>query len=429
MKPCLAVLFCMVAISTGVRAGESAKSDDLRIPRYIERIEADLRKNILPYWMNHSRDLQRGGFYGEVDDASGTHKDAPRGALLTARVLWTFSAAYQRYHDPAYLEMARWAYDDMLARFWDKEHGGLYWRVSAVGEPQDARKVVYVQAFGIYSLAEFHRATGEREPLDRAIAIYRALEEHAHDRKDLGYFEEFSRDWKKLRDRGMRGSAMGSLDQKSQNVHLHLLEAYANLVRVWPDPEAKKNLHEIADVLLTRVLDASNHHLRLFLAEDWTPKSDTISYGHDIEFSWLLMEAAEILGDESLIHRAKNEALKIAEVTLKEGVDTDGAVLNEADPHGITNSSKDWWPQAEATVGFVNAFQLSGKPDYLDASLRSWDFIDQHLIDKKNGEWFVGVSKDLKVSSREKIGFWKCPYHNGRACMEMIDRLRAINKQ
>ena len=399
-----------------------------RIDSYVTRIESELRQNILTFWLAYARDGQRGGFHGQLNDGSRIPKDAPRGALLTARILWTFSAAYRRYHDPAYLQMARWAYDDLLAHFWDKEHGGLYWKVSADGVPLDPRKIIYVQAFGIYGLAEFHLATGEQQPLDRAIELYRTMEQHAHDRTNLGYFEEFSRDWKKSPDRGEQ-SAMGSLGQKSQNVHLHVLEAYTNLVRAWPDTELKKNLSEVADLLLMRVLDSSNHHLRLFMEEDWSPQSDSISYGHDIEFSWLIVESAEVLGDAALIERARHDAVKIAAATLKEGVDADGGVFEEGGPGGVTKTYKEWWTQAEATVGFINAYQLSGTPAFLEASLKSWEFIDQRLIDRKKGEWFIGVSKEGRVTAPVKISFWKCPYHNGRACMEMIDRLRAISRK
>jgi mannobiose 2-epimerase len=382
-----------------------------------------LRGNILKFWLEHARDRENGGFFGQIDNDLVIRKDAPRGALLTSRILWTFSAAYRRYKDPAYLEMARWAYDDLLTRFWDKEKGGLYWSVSLKGAPLDARKIVYVQSFGIYGLAEFYRATGEQAPLDHAIQLYRLLEQKSHDRVNGGYLEEFARDWTVSRDRGRRRSAMGSKGQKSQNVHLHILEAYTNLLRVWPDVELRRNLREVVDVLQTRVLDEGNHHLRLFLDEDWTPRSDEISFGHDIEYSWLLVETAEMLGDEKLLSRAKAAAVEIARVTLEEGVDPDGGVLGEANPHGITSSFKEWWPQAEATVGFFNAYQLSGDERFFAASLRSWDFIERQLIDRKNGEWFMGVSRDGKTKPPLKVSFWKCPYHNGRACMEMIDRL------
>jgi mannobiose 2-epimerase len=296
-----------------------------------------------------------------------------------------------------------------------------------------------VEAFGIYGLTEFYRATGEKAVLERAIELYRVVQRNAHDDAHRGYFEEFTRDWKISRARGSRPgdgdlarvdldcSAMGSLDQKSQNVHLHILEAFTNLLGVWSDPDLNKNLRALVDVMTTRVLDAATHHLRLFMAEDWTPRSDTISFGHDIEFSWLLLEAAEVLGDEKLIASARKEAVEIARVTEKEGVDPDGGVLGEADPKGLTQTFKEWWPQAEATVGFLNAYQISGDRKHLDASMKTWQFIEKKLVDHKNGDWFIGVSRDGKFTAPGKVSFWKCPYHNGRACMELVDRLHAIH--
>jgi mannobiose 2-epimerase len=419
------LLLVMGVILAGlVRPEASAESPPLTTGKFIERVEAELRGNILPFWLKHARDRERGGFFGEIDGRLRVKKDAPRGALLSARVLWTFSAAFRRYQDPEYREMAQWALEDLNARFWDEKHSGLVWRMHADGGGLDTRKVVYVQAFGIYGLSEYYRATGEQAALDRAIELYRLLERYSHDREHRGYLEEFTRDWKVSHTRGPRRSAMGSLDQKSQNVHLHLLEAYTNLLRVWPDPELKRNLRELIEVMQTKVLDASTHHLRLFLAEDWSPRSDTISFGHDVEYSWLVTEAAEVLGDEQVIEGVKRAAVKIAAVTLAQGVDLDGGVLAEADANGLTDTFKEWWPQAEATVGFLNAYQLSGEPRYLHASMRSWGFIERHLVDREKGEWLHGVSRDGRRKSTLKIGFWKCPYHNGRACMELVDRLR-----
>ncbi|HVU23829.1 MAG TPA: AGE family epimerase/isomerase [Opitutus sp.] len=396
---------------------------------YARQVEAELRDNILPFWLHNTRDRERGGFYGLILGSGEVEKDAPRGALLTARVLWTFSAAYRRYHDPAYLEMARWAYDDLLARFWDKDQGGLYWRVGADGVPLDRRKIIYVQTFGIYGLAEFYRATGEKPALDRAIALYRLMENHAHDRGHGGYFEEFTRDWKRSRDRGPHGSAMGSLGQKSQNVHIHILEAYTNLLRAWPDAGLKQNERDLIDVLLTRIYNPVNHHLRLFLDEDWTPRSATWSFGHDIEFSWLLVEAAETLGDESLVAAARTLAGEIAHTTLAEGVDPDGGVLGEAGPEGLTETFKEWWPQAEAATGFLNAYQITHDERFLAQSEKTWEFIERHLVDHEQGGWYRGVSRDGRKVSTMKVSFWKCPYHNSRACMELLDRLQALGSK
>jgi mannobiose 2-epimerase len=392
---------------------------------YRARIEAELRKDILPFWLEHTRDTKRGGFFGEISNDLAIKPDATRGALLTSRILWTFSAAYRRYHDAAYLEMARWAAKDLRERFTDKEHGGLFWSTTADGAPLDTHKQIYGQVFGIYALSEFYRATGDEAALDQARAIYRAVEEHARDREHGGYFEACSRDWKRLGT--AERSVMGVSADKSQNTHLHVMEAYANLLRAWPDPGLRRDLTDLVEVMLSQILDPATHHLRLFQNADWTPRSDTISFGHDIEASWLLCEAAEVLDDAKLTARIKPVALEIAHAVLKQGVDADGGVLYEADPHGISDGHKEWWPQAEAVVGFLNAYQLSGEQPMLDAAFRSWDFIDAHLIDHKNGEWFNSVSRDDHVLMRlAKVSLWKCPYHNSRACFEAIDRLGAL---
>jgi mannobiose 2-epimerase len=204
------------------------------------------------------------------------------------------------------------------------------------------------------------------------------------------------------------------------------MEAYANLLRVWPDPGLHANLRDLAEKMLTRVLNPATHHLRLFLNDDWTPRSDEISFGHDIEFSWLLVETAEVLGDHDLIARTKTVAVEIARATLAEGVDTDGALLSEAGPKGLTNTHKEWWQQAEAVTGFFNAYQLSGDPRFLQASRHTWDFIEAHVIDRTHGEWYNLLARDGTVLSPDKVSLWKCPYHDGRACMEMVERLNRV---
>lgn len=218
---------------------------------------------------------------------------------------------------------------------------------------------------------------------------------------------------------------MGSSGQKSQNAQLHLLEAYTNLFRAWRDPGLKGELHELVEVVLDRVLDPRSLHLRLAMDEDWTPRSEAFSPGHDIEFSWLLTEAAEVLGDPRLLARSRKLAVGIAEATLEEGLDAQGGVVSEEGPDGPTNPVREWWAQGEAAVGFLNAYQISGDPRFAAASLRSWNFIENILVDRKNGEWFALVAPD-GTRYGVKAGFWKCPYHDSRACMELLDRLRPM---
>lgn len=383
-----------------------------------------LRTHILPFWLEHMVDHDRGGFYGEITRTMERNDDAPRGALLTSRILWTFAAAYRRFPDAAYLAMARHAYADLVTRFNDKEHGGFYWTANADGAPVRTRKQVYGQAFAIYALTELHRATGEDEPLERAIATFRLLEQHTRDREHGGYFEACNREWR-LESVDWRLSKLDLNTPKSQNTLLHVMEGYSNLLRVWPDDELRRAQSALIDVMLTRVLDSKTHHLGLFFEADWTLKSDRISFGHDIEAAWLLTDAAHAVGDAALIARTEAVAVKIAEVTRAEAIDTDGGLLYEAGPGGITQDHKEWWPQAEAVVGFLEAWRISGDSQWRQVAENLWAFIEAHLVDREHGEWHRAVTRDRQlIPEYEKAGFWKCPYHNGRACLEAYDRLR-----
>lgn len=401
----------------------SMPSRDLHDP--LVRIERDLERNILPFWMRHVVDRERGGFFGEIADDLVINRTVPRGALLTSRILWTYAAAHRRQPEAGWLEVARHAHADLVARFADREHGGYFWSVDAAGAPLETRKQVYGQAFALYALTELHRATGEREPLEQAIAVFRLLERHARDRVHGGYLEAYARDWSPIAD--MRLSAVDQNDPKSQNTHLHVMEAYSNLLRVWPDPAVREAQAALIDVMLSRIVDPGTAHLGLFFAEDWSPHSARFSYGHDIEASWLLWEAVTVLGDAALIARARPVVLRIAEVTLAEGLDAEGAIPNEGGPQGVTDPAREWWPQAEGLVGFLNAYQLSGDARHLDAALGLWAFIEARLVDRRHGEWIRGVAPDGSIlPGHPKVSFWKCPYHNGRACMEAADRLRAL---
>ncbi len=386
-------------------------------------IESELRDNILQFWLTYARDPKRGGFHGLVDANLRVVADSPRGALLTCRILWTFSAAARRYGDRDQLEMARYAYRDLLEHFWDSQHGGLYWTITAQGGALDDRKQTYGQAFGIYALAEYHRVTNDPVALERGVEIYRLLERFAFDRTHGGYFDVRAADWTKPSRK--LGNPLGSAP-KSQNSHIHLLEAFTNLLRVWPDVGLQGRQRELIELLLMRVIDRRTHHLFLLLKDDWTPVSRAVSYGHDIELSWLLVEAADVQSDQTLRDRAVAEALEIARVVLEEGVDADGGVYDAGDARGPTSLRKDWWPQAEAVVGFLNAHCLSGDSQFLAAARDSWRFIKTRMVDRGQGDWHEAVMRDGTVLSRPRISLWKCPYHSSRACLEAMERLDVL---
>jgi mannobiose 2-epimerase len=400
---------------------------------YAGRIETDLRENILPFWMNRVVDQERRGFFGSITNELVIDRGAGRGALLTTRILWTFSAAYRRYRDGAYLAMADHAARDLMEHFHDRTEGGFFWSIAANGRVIHDRKQIYGQAFAIYALAEYHRArsligpttvTSASAPLETAIATFRLIEQHAREPRYGGYLEAFDRGWQPVAD--MRLSAIDLNEPKSQNTHLHLLEAYTHLLHVWQEAGLRQALTQLVGLMLERIVDPHTAHLGLFFAEDWTLRSDRVSYGHDIEAAWLLIDAAAILQDDTLLRRVHALARRIADVTLDEGVDVDGGIFNAGSPHGLVDSNKEWWPQAEAVVGFLAAHRVSGDERHLLAALRAWDFIEQHLIDRRHGEWLRGVTRSGAVLAEEKVGFWKCPYHNGRTALEATERLRIL---
>lgn len=372
--------------------------------------------------MNHTIDHEHGGFVGEIDDNNQIVPGADKSLVLNTRILWTFSTAYRQLKDEAYLRIAERAYEYLTKHFIDTEHGGLYWMVNALGEPVFSQKVVYGQAFSIYAMSEYYRAAGKQEALDHAIRIYELLEIHSYDQENSGYFESHTRNWQPYSISNLSSNVLN--EKKSMNTHLHVLEAYTNLYRVWPSERLRQSQSELIAQTTRHIVDQESGHFKLFFDEQWNSLSGHISYGHDIEGSWLIAEAAEVLGDPELLATAKVTAIRMAQSVLLEGTDPDGGIVNEADASGIIDSNKDWWPQAEAVVGFYNAYELSGDTRYLDAARASWIFTDRFIIDHKDGEWYWSVTRDgVPTTGKGKVNAWKCPYHNSRACFEMLERL------
>jgi mannobiose 2-epimerase len=390
-----------------------------------QRVESELLSGILPFWLNHTIDNQRGGFIGRISNDLTVDPKGEKGLILNARILWTFARVYRAYKDPLYLATARRAYQYLTRFFFDSEFGGCYWMLDCDGNPTEPRKQIYGQAFTIYALAEYFHASGDAEALTRAMGLFAKLESVGHDPVRGGYFEVYNRDWSLAANQRLSDVDMD--EPRSMNTHLHLLEAYATLLHVHEDAAVRARLRELIEIFLDRIIDPLTHHFLLFFDEQWTPKSEIISFGHDIEGSWLLVEAAEILGDPALLARARAAAVRMAQAVYQQALDPDGGLLYEADPHGIIDSNKHWWPQAEAVVGFLNAHLISGHEHFLVAACRSWAFIERSIIDRKNGEWFWLVSRNgVPGEGYDKVGPWKCPYHNARACVEVIQRLDAI---
>lgn len=391
------------------------------IKQLVAEAQEVLTTNILPFWMNKMVDEAHGGFYGQITGEGQLIPDAEKGAILNARILWTFSSAYRILKRPEYLQMATRAKRYLIDYFYDKEEGGVYWSLTAEGEPLDTKKQIYALGFAIYGLSEYHRATGDEEALAHAIKLFESIEAHSFDAVKNGYCEALSRTWQEIAD--MRLSEKDENERKTMNTHLHILEPYANLYRVWKNERLKRQLANLIELFIDKILNAKSGHLELFFDDDWHSKYRIISYGHDIEASWLIHEAALVLGDQALLKRVE-PLVKFIAVAADEGVQADGSMIYETHlDKRHTDADRHWWVQAESVVGHANLYQYFGDEAMMERALRCWDYIKSHLLDQKEGEWYWSIKADGSINrTDDKAGFWKCPYHNGRMCLELIER-------
>jgi mannobiose 2-epimerase len=384
----------------------------------------ELLEDILPFWRARTVDERRGGFIGQMSNDLQIQEDAPKGLILNARILWAFSAAYRYTHEEQDRALARRAWEYLTRRFLDPKHGGCFWELDARGFVLDDKKKIYGHAFCIYALAEHYRTFQRAKSLNHAVDIFHRIEEHARDKQYGGYFEVMSRDWQPCED--MRLSEKDMNEKKSMNNHLHILEAYTNLLRVWPESILADRLRELIDLFRRYILNAEQTHLQHFFDDTWAPKSSSYTFGHDIEASWLLCEAAEVLGDQRILAQMRNVSVKMARAVLEEGLDTDGGLFYEAIKGRITNHNKEWWPQAEAVIGFYNAWQITRDIAFRNAAVRCWQFIENRIVDHVHGEWFWCARPDgTHDPAQPKVSTWKDPYHNSRCCLEIIHRTQA----
>lgn len=387
-----------------------------------------LEANILSFWQERMVDYQQGGFYGRIDGYNVLHPDAEKGAVLNARILWTFAAAARVLNNTPYRILAARAYDYLMQRFMDREQGGVYWSLNADGTPLDTKKQTYAIAFAIYGLAEYVRLTNNQEALNAAIRLFEDLEAHAYkwDNEKMskcknGYVEALTRDWQPIAD--MRLSEKDENGVFTMNTHLHVLEAYTNLYRVLKNVQRDdvqgtkeritKQLRTLIDIFANRIFDPATGHLMLFFDEKWQPSNTHTSPGHDIEAAWLLHEALEVLGDEELL----NQTLPVIH-SLAQAAEED--IMDE----------KEWWCYAEAVVGYIDQWKLYQEEKPIESNINlelaetAFHYIQTHLMDRENGEWFWTILPNgTPDRTHDKAGFWKCPYHNSRMCIEIIERL------
>ncbi|MBR5574456.1 MAG: AGE family epimerase/isomerase [Paludibacteraceae bacterium] len=374
-----------------------------------------LTENILRFWEEHMFD-PNGGFYGRMTGHGVLDTHAERGAVLNARILWTFSAAYRIFHDPRYLAMATHAKNYFLDYFVDQQFGGVFWSVSADGKPLSTKKQTYAISFAIYALSEYARAAADTHAVNMAIRLYEDIEQYTFDPVHVGYAEALTRQWQPIVD--MRLSDKDEYATRTMNTHLHVMEAYTNLYRIWPDPQLKQSIQTLLNIFAQKLYNPTNGHIDLFFNDTWQGKRNIASYGHDIEAAWLLNEALQVIGDADMQQSMQLIIEHIARAS-QEGLQSDGSLIHETN-----DEQRQWWVECEAVVGYLDQWQQSGNPRYRQLALQTYDYILHHLVDYDHGEWYWAILPDGSIDKEnDKAGLWKCPYHNSRMCFEIIERL------
>lgn len=392
------------------------------INSFKEELNNELTHNILPFWINRMQDNVNGGFFGCINGKGEVIKNAHKGSVLNSRILWTFSAAYRLYRNKKYLEVATRAQEYLLNNFIDKKYKGVYWQLNHTGTPLISKKQTYAQAFAIYGLTEYWHATGHRESLELSIDIFKTIERHCLKHKTKGYVEALSEDWQPIGD--MRLSLKDENMYYTMNTHLHILEAYTKLYSVWKDLHLEESLQNLIEVFLDKIIDKETNHLNLFFDENWKCSNKKISFGHDIEATWLLNEAALALGDKEIIEQVKYKSNLVVNAA-NSGLMNDGSMIYEYDPKTKSiDEERHWWVQAEAVTGFYLHYIHYGKEESLIKAYNCWNYIKNNLIDINQGEWYWSILKDGSPNmNNDKAGFWKCPYHNGRMCMTINNKI------
>lgn len=380
-------------------------------------VKNELVNHIIPFW-NKLEDKEKGGFYGFMDSDLKLDKNADKGVILHSRILWFYSNCYLVLKDGECLEKARHAFEFMRDYCVDREYGGVYWMMKANGEVADSMKHVYCNAFFIYAMSSYYDASKDKEALNLAMDTFRVIEEKGTD--DVAYLEAMTREWKLMENDAL--SENGLMADKTMNTTLHLIEAYTELYRVSKDAQVLKRLKFLLDITYDKIYDKENSKLLVFFDKDLNEIGDIYSYGHDIEATWLIDRACEVIGDEKLAKKFAGMNSKIVE-KIADVAFENGALNNEVE-HGVVNKWRIWWVQAEGVVGFLNAYQKYDNARYLDISHALWEYIKGNIIDpREGGEWYSQVDEQGNYAKfKPEVDPWKCPYHDGRMCLEVIKR-------
>ncbi|GAB1623832.1 N-acylglucosamine 2-epimerase [Agarivorans sp. B2Z047] len=399
----------------------------MKLQDFKQEMAHEVDNNILSFWLEMI-DKENGGFHCFADFNGTVDKEHDKAVLLHSRILWSFSAAHRILPNDKYLAAAKHAYLFIKEQALDRENGGVYWMLDSKGKVKDPQKHIYNQGFAIYALTEYFRISKDLEALDIAKGLFELIESNAYDKVNGGYIEAFDQHWQPIENHLVCDTSEEVLAEKSMNTHLHILEAYANLHRVWPDELVEQRLSELLVLFRDTIVD-EDLHFGLFFSREWQCVSKDVSYGHDIEGTWLLDDAAACISDKQLSASIYALTTKMADVTLQQGRDADGAIFNELQHGKMLDSDRIWWVQAEAMVGFYNAFQKDFDPRYWAVAQDCWKIIKNQIVDTENGEWHWKTDRQGNPYTGEaKVEPWKCPYHNGRACLEIYSRITSYEE-
>jgi len=390
-----------------------------------EAFRENLEKCILRFWIDHAIDFEYGGVIGWLDRNGSPSKPGTKSLVVQTRVVWTFSAAYQHNPQRIYQEIASHALKFLRERMWDSHHGGFNWLVDREGRLTEDKKQIYGQSFAMFGLAEFAQAFNDPISRQEALELFHLVDDRAHDKVNGSYHQTYSSDWNKPLDDDRIFDIPGGKHQCAQT---SLLEAFITLYTVTRDPKVRMRLEELLDISINRLVDDQHGYTYVHLTDDWKPTtSNRSSYGHDIKLSWLLTTAAEALG-YPIEPKVKSTSLALVDHVLRDGFNwKQGGIDWEGPASGpATEKQKAWWVQAEGLVGLLNAYQLTHEPRYWKAFEKQARYVFTCFVDHRYGEWFEN-DNPYEQALGCKTNIWKEPYHQGRACLEIIRRLATIS--
>lgn len=385
---------------------------------FATEIKEHLVNDLIPFWQG-LKDEENGGFYGYLSYDLKLDKKAVKGCILNSRILWFFSNAYMVLGDHSLLESATHAYQFLKEHCVDDEFGGVFWSLTYDGKPEDTTKHTYNQAFSIYALASYYDASKNPEALEIAWKLYDLVESKCKD--EYGYLEAFTRSFEP--EENDKLSENGVIAEKTMNTLLHVFEAYTELYRVTKEEKVAKQICFMMDIIKDKVFNKEIGRQEVFFDRTWNTLIDLYSYGHDIETAWLIDRGLEVLDDEAYTNML-SPITKIITENIYNRAYIVHSLVNESE-NGVVDTTRVWWVQAEAVVGFLNGYQKQGDKKFLDASVDIWNYIKKYFIDKRNGsEWFWSVKEDHTPDEKPIVEPWKCPYHNGRMCFEVLRRMK-----